>query len=92
MLNRIGLKRLGFNLERLALISNDQIALFLSVVVVMLDVVRNDEDLKEPLARAALVKDCRAKGSLSHKECEFTYQPEAKSCPVVSECFSGKYL
>lgn len=55
------------------------------------DVARCDADLDAPLKRAAAVRDGRKLNVLPERVCAVSYQPEAKSCSVVNECFSGKF-
>ena len=52
---------------------------------------RDDECLKIPLQRAAQVKLFRSQGLMPHGICPTMSCPIAKKCPVVVECFSGKY-
>jgi hypothetical protein len=55
------------------------------------DVERNDDDLETPLGKALAVKHFRVTGQIPGGICPFSYSPEAKSCTVNNQCFSGKY-
>ena len=54
------------------------------------DVERNDDDLKPFLARAKTVLAWRKEGVIPERLCQFSYQPEAKRCPVMVECFNAE--
>lgn len=55
------------------------------------DVERDDGDLNGPLVKALAVKHFRETGVMPSGICPFSYSPEAKSCTVNLQCFSGKF-
>ncbi|MCK5788780.1 MAG: hypothetical protein KAH32_07265 [Chlamydiia bacterium] len=54
-------------------------------------ITRDDKSTQELSNRAQMVKQFREGGKMPQGVCKNSFCKRAKTCPVISECFSGKY-